>query len=104
MLLDGNKHQFFVSGQQLDEMKQNMEVKFRNLSLEMNSVMGQLTQDGKRDLQWWRMITFWEKGYVYPHCECSPSSDSRIMQKLSSMKKSMIDLSGKWREAKGQRF
>ncbi|XP_073479357.1 uncharacterized protein [Aquarana catesbeiana] len=56
-----------LKGQQLDEMKQNMEVKFRNLSLEMNSVMGQLTQD-----------------------------DSRIMQKLSSMKKSMIDLSDQW--------
>ncbi|XP_077327210.1 uncharacterized protein LOC143962016 [Lithobates pipiens] len=56
-----------LKGQQLDEMKQNMEVKFRNLSLEMNSVMGQLTQD-----------------------------DSRIMQKLSSMKNSMMDLSDQW--------
>ncbi|XP_040203204.1 C-type lectin domain family 4 member F-like isoform X2 [Rana temporaria] len=56
-----------LKGQHLDEMKQNLEVKFRNLSMEMNSVMDQLTQD-----------------------------DSKIMQKLSSMKNSMKDLNDQW--------
>ncbi|KAM5172758.1 uncharacterized protein ACMZJ9_005491 [Mantella aurantiaca] len=73
-----------LNGQCLYQLEKNMEVKLRNLSMEMNSVVEQVTQNDSRMME------------KLSNMESSMKDlkDSRMMEKLSTMETSMKTLTG----------